>query len=80
MKYYIRLLEKILVLVFRSMFIILVIKFGIFLFWIYICLYYIKALVSTVVEREMCPWAISINVLVIRCPTHIIFKVMYIKC
>jgi hypothetical protein len=21
-------------------------------------------------EREMCPWAISINVLVIRCPTH----------
>jgi hypothetical protein len=23
-------------------------------------------------EREMCPWAISINVLVIRCPTHII--------
>jgi hypothetical protein len=24
------------------------------------------------IEREMCPWAISINVLVIRCPTHII--------
>jgi hypothetical protein len=23
-------------------------------------------------EREMCPWAISINVLVIRCPTHIV--------
>jgi hypothetical protein len=23
-------------------------------------------------ERKMCPWAISINVLVIRCPTHII--------
>jgi hypothetical protein len=22
-------------------------------------------------EREMCPWAISISVLVIRCPTHI---------
>jgi hypothetical protein len=21
-------------------------------------------------EREMCPWAISINILVIRCPTH----------
>jgi hypothetical protein len=21
-------------------------------------------------EREMCSWAISINVLVIRCPTH----------
>jgi hypothetical protein len=21
-------------------------------------------------EREMCPWAISINVLVIRCPTY----------
>jgi hypothetical protein len=21
-------------------------------------------------EREMCPWAISITVLVIRCPTH----------
>jgi hypothetical protein len=21
-------------------------------------------------EREMCPWAISINVLVIRCPTQ----------
>jgi hypothetical protein len=25
-----------------------------------------------VCEREMCPWAISINVLVIRCPTHIV--------
>jgi hypothetical protein len=24
------------------------------------------------IEREMCPWAISINVLVIRCPTHIV--------
>jgi hypothetical protein len=23
-------------------------------------------------EREMCPWAISIHVLVIRCPTHIV--------
>jgi hypothetical protein len=23
-----------------------------------------------VTKREMCPWAISINVLVIRCPTH----------
>jgi hypothetical protein len=23
-------------------------------------------------EREMCPWVISINVLVIRCPTHIV--------
>jgi hypothetical protein len=23
-------------------------------------------------EREMCPWAISINVLVIKFPTHII--------
>jgi hypothetical protein len=22
------------------------------------------------VEREMCPWAISISILVIRCPTH----------
>jgi hypothetical protein len=22
------------------------------------------------IEREMCPWAISINVLVIRCPTQ----------
>jgi hypothetical protein len=22
-------------------------------------------------EREMCPWAISISILVIRCPTHI---------
>jgi hypothetical protein len=32
------------------------------------------------IEREMCPWAISINVLVIRCPTHIVFKMMYIKC
>jgi hypothetical protein len=32
------------------------------------------------IEREMCPWAISINVLVIRCPTHIVFKVMYTKC
>jgi hypothetical protein len=21
-------------------------------------------------EREMCPWAISISILVIRCPTH----------
>jgi hypothetical protein len=31
-------------------------------------------------ERKMCPWAIYINVLVIRCPTHIVFKVMYIKC
>jgi hypothetical protein len=27
-----------------------------------------------VVEREMCPWAISINVLVIRCPTHIVLR------
>jgi hypothetical protein len=25
-------------------------------------------------EREMCPWAISINVLVIRCPTHIVLR------
>jgi hypothetical protein len=32
------------------------------------------------VEREICPWAISINVLVIRCPTHIVFKVMCTKC
>jgi hypothetical protein len=24
------------------------------------------------IEREMCPWAISINDLVIRCPTHIV--------
>jgi hypothetical protein len=24
------------------------------------------------IEREMCPWAISINVLVIRCSTHIV--------
>jgi hypothetical protein len=24
------------------------------------------------IEREMCPWSISINVLVIRCPTHIV--------
>jgi hypothetical protein len=24
-----------------------------------------------VIEREMCPWAISISILVIRCPTHI---------
>jgi hypothetical protein len=24
-------------------------------------------------EREMCPWAISINVLLIRCSTHIVF-------
>jgi hypothetical protein len=23
------------------------------------------------IEREMCPWAISISILVIRCPTHI---------
>jgi hypothetical protein len=23
-------------------------------------------------EREMCPWAISIIVLMIRCPTHIV--------
>jgi hypothetical protein len=22
------------------------------------------------VEREMCPWAISISILVIRCPTY----------
>jgi hypothetical protein len=22
-------------------------------------------------KREMCPWAISISILVIRCPTHI---------
>jgi hypothetical protein len=21
-------------------------------------------------EREMCPWAVSISILVIRCPTH----------
>jgi hypothetical protein len=27
---------------------------------------------KSLVEREMCPWAISINVLVIRCPTHIV--------
>jgi hypothetical protein len=32
------------------------------------------------IEREMCPWAISINVLVIRCPTHIVFRVMCTKC
>jgi hypothetical protein len=25
----------------------------------------------SVFEREMCPWAISISILVIRCPTHI---------
>jgi hypothetical protein len=25
-------------------------------------------------EREMCSWAISINVLVIRCPTHIVLR------
>jgi hypothetical protein len=24
------------------------------------------------IEREMCPWAISINVLVIKCSTHIV--------
>jgi hypothetical protein len=30
-------------------------------------------------EREMCPWAISINVLVIRCSTHIDFKGMCTK-
>jgi hypothetical protein len=29
------------------------------------------------IEREMCPWAISINVLVIRCPTHIVLVDMY---
>jgi hypothetical protein len=23
------------------------------------------------VEREICPWAISISILVIRCPTHL---------
>jgi hypothetical protein len=26
---------------------------------------------SDVPEREMCPWTISISILVIRCPTHI---------
>jgi hypothetical protein len=24
------------------------------------------------IEREMCPWTVSINVLVIRCSTHIV--------
>jgi hypothetical protein len=24
------------------------------------------------IEREICPWAISISTLVIRCPTHIL--------
>jgi hypothetical protein len=28
-------------------------------------------MISWNAEREMCPWAISISVLVIRCPTHI---------
>jgi hypothetical protein len=33
---------------------------------------YLRATVdSDSSEREMCPWAISISVLVIRCPTHI---------
>jgi hypothetical protein len=27
---------------------------------------------SFISEREMCPWAISINVLMIRCSTHIV--------
>jgi hypothetical protein len=27
---------------------------------------------SLLLEREMFPWAIFINVLVIRCPTHIV--------
>jgi hypothetical protein len=26
--------------------------------------------VSGHIEREMCPWTISISILVIRCPTH----------
>jgi hypothetical protein len=25
-----------------------------------------------IVEREICPWAISISILVIKCPTHIL--------
>jgi hypothetical protein len=29
---------------------------------------------SSVCEREMCLCAISINVLVIRCPTHIVLR------
>jgi hypothetical protein len=29
-------------------------------------------IVNIGIEREMCPWAISINVLVIRCPTRIV--------
>jgi hypothetical protein len=29
-------------------------------------------LFALVTEREMCPWVISINVLVIRCSTHIV--------
>jgi hypothetical protein len=33
----------------------------------------ILPLIGLITEREMCPWAISINVLVIRCPTHIVF-------
>jgi hypothetical protein len=37
------------------------------------------ALLSLLVgtERERCPWAISIIVLVIRCPTHIVLVHMY---
>jgi hypothetical protein len=29
-----------------------------------------KGIQKWVFEREMCPWEISISILVIRCPTH----------
>jgi hypothetical protein len=32
-----------------------------------------RASAFTLSEREMCHWAMSINILVISCPTHIIF-------
>jgi hypothetical protein len=33
-------------------------------------MYPLPSLSAALPEREMCPWAISIIVLVIRCPTH----------
>jgi hypothetical protein len=41
--------------------------------WVGIHLYLVianKILTNFISEREMCTWAISIIVLVIRCPTH----------
>jgi hypothetical protein len=41
------------------------------------CLFTLVMFKGLIGEREMCIWAISINVLVIRCPTHVIVINMY---